>query len=500
MLKTITRKLSTQRLLNNSNFLYNLSYVEIAKQERLRKEGLRLKNNVFQIDTSPFTGRSPNDKYFVDTSHDIHWGKINKPISQEIFDRLKEKCILHYNKKKDSYFVFDGYCGANKTTQKRVRFITEYAWQHHFVKNMFRPSYERYEDFVPDFTILNACNVTNSEWKQDGLYSENFIMFDVANQLGIIGGTSYGGEMKKGIFTLMNYWLPRKGILPMHCSANINGKGDTTLFFGLSGTGKTTLSTDETTNLIGDDEHGWDDDGIFNFEGGCYAKTNGLDPTSEPTIYHAIRENALLENVTVIENEPDYHDTEKTENGRVSYPLSHIPNHVPEGKGNHPKNIIFLTCDRFGVLPFVSRLNATNAKHYFLMGYTSKMGGTERGVMNPSVTFSPCFGSAFLPLHPTVYADLLAEKIQTHQCNVYLLNTGWKGTGQRYNIGDTREIVYKIMDGSLQDLPMANDVLFGLSYPEKYNAYQYWNKIEKYISKRNQLKAEMNNFMQSFKN
>lgn len=380
-----------------------------------------------------FTGRSPKDKYIVKQSPSqdkIWWGSVNKPMEPQVFDELYGKVTEHYSKAPKMY-VFDGYCGANPKSRKKVRIITEKAWQSHFVTNMFiRPqSKQEIEGFQPEFTIINSSAVTNPRWKEHGLNSDVFVSFNIERNVAIIGGTLYGGEMKKGIFSMMNYWLPTEGVMSMHCSANRGKNGDTALFFGLSGTGKTTLSADPHRWLIGDDEHGWDDDGIFNFEGGCYAKTIGLRREKEPEIYDAIKPNALLENVKIVPetNMPDYDDKTKTENGRVSYPIYHISNYEPSAVGKHPNSVVFLTCDAYGVLPPISVLTPEQAMYHFLSGYTAKVAGTERGIIEPQATFSACFGAAFLPLHPTVYAKLLQSKIEKHGSRVYLLNTGWSG-------------------------------------------------------------------------
>ncbi|KDO21818.1 phosphoenolpyruvate carboxykinase [Saprolegnia parasitica CBS 223.65] len=440
----------------------NLSYAEIAEHELKNGEGVFVKNGTFKVDTGKFTGRSPKDKYF--------------PMKPEVFDELHEVVKNHYNAAEKVY-VFDGYCGANPNSRKRVRIITELAWQHHFVTNMFirATTKEEVENFEPDFTIINACKVTDTEYKKHGLNSEVFVGFNIEKNVAIIGGTWYGGEMKKGIFSMMNYWLPLEKIMAMHCSANKGKNGDTALFFGLSGTGKTTLSADPHRYLIGDDEHGWDDEGIFNFEGGCYAKTINLSEENEPDIYRAIKRDAMLENVWITENnEPDYYNTSKTENGRVSYPIHHIDNHEPTSSGGHPNNIIFLTCDAYGVLPPVSKLTPGQAQYHFLSGYTAKVAGTERGVTEPTATFSACFGAAFLPLHPTKYADLLQEKIQTHKSDVYLVNTGWTaggyGVGKRMSIKDTRACIDAILDGSIKKSEFTTDPIFGLATPKTLGA------------------------------
>lgn len=413
----------------------------------------------------------------TESDANIDWGAVNQPMKEEVFNELKTKCIDHYNKAEKAY-VFEGFCGANPASRKKVRFVTELAWQHHFVTNMFiRAKAEELDNFTPDFTIINACNVSNSKYKEHGLNSEVFVGFDVEQKLAIIGGTYYGGEMKKGIFSMMNYWLPLQGTMPMHCSANVGKSGDTALFFGLSGTGKTTLSADPNRFLIGDDEHGWDKDGTFNFEGGCYAKTIGLKEENEPEIFRAIKRDALLENVYLEQkdgaNIPDFENKSKTENGRVSYPIFHIPNHEPKSMGGHPKNVIFLTCDAFGVLPPVSKLSPEQAMYHFLSGYTAKVGGTERGVTKPTETFSACFGAAFMTLHPTKYADLLQKKLVDHDCNAFLVNTGWTGggpgVGNRMSIKATRSCINAILDGSINNAKMNEDPVFQFSVPEELN-------------------------------
>ncbi|ETV79595.1 phosphoenolpyruvate carboxykinase (ATP) [Aphanomyces astaci] len=461
----------------NATIYRNLSYAELADHELKNNEGHFVANGTFTVDTGKFTGRSPKDKYFVEqepSKKNIWWGSINQPMKPEVFDELHTTVTEHYNAAEKVY-VFDGYCGANKNSRKRVRIITELAWQHHFVTNMFirAQTKEEVENFQPDFTIINACKVTDADYKKHGLNSEVFVGFNIEKRVAIIGGTWYGGEMKKGIFSMMNYWLPLEKIMAMHCSANKGKDGDTALFFGLSGTGKTTLSADPHRYLIGDDEHGWDDEGIFNFEGGCYAKTINLSEENEPDIYRAIKRDAMLENVHVDPktNEPDYYNTTKTENGRVSYPIYHIDNHEPNSSGGHPSNIVFLTCDAYGVLPPVSKLNDGQAMYHFLSGYTAKVAGTERGVTEPTATFSACFGAAFLPLHPTKYADLLQEKIQKHKSNVYLVNTGWSGggygVGKRMSIKDTRACIDAILDGSIKKSKFKVDPIFGLAVPTK---------------------------------
>ncbi len=461
-------------LKNVGTLYHNLDYEELFQHEQDRQEGVVSANGTMMVDTGKFTGRSPKDKYFVKqapSQDNIAWGKINQPISAEIFDELYDATV-EYLSGKDLY-VTDGYSGANQDTRKSVRFITEIAWQSHFVKNMFiRPEAADLPGFAPDFRVYNAAGMPNEKWQKHGLNSEVFVIFNIEKNIAIIGGTWYGGEMKKGIFTMMNYWLPLEKILSMHCSANVGKDGDVALFFGLSGTGKTTLSTDAKRKLIGDDEHGWDASGIFNFEGGCYAKTINLSAESEPEIFGAIKRHALLENVVYDDDGViDYSSSAKTENTRVSYPIEHIDNHESTLKAGHPKNIIFLTCDAFGVLPPVSKLTREQAMYYFLSGYTAKVAGTERGVTEPNATFSACFGEAFLPLHPTVYGKLLGEKMEEHGVNAYLVNTGWAGggygVGKRMSIKATRACINAILDGSINSAEFGKTPFFHLSIPKE---------------------------------
>jgi len=465
---------------NPSEIYYNLTYDKLLEHEKNNNEGVLMSckyGNTFSVNTGKFTGRSPNDKWIVrnldtESGNNIWWGDTNKPISDSIFNDLYETSINHFNNL-DECYVFDGFCGANPKSQKKVRFIHELAWQQHFVSNMFinPKGLDELNDFEPDFTIINACSEINKEWKKHNLNSEVAIAFNIEKKVAVILGTWYGGENKKGIFSLMNYWLPMNGIMSMHCSANVGKKGDTALFFGLSGTGKTTLSVDINRYLIGDDEHGWDDDGIFNLEGGCYAKTIDLTEENEPEIFKAIKTDALLENVYYNEDKtPDYNNVSQTKNGRVSYPIDHISNwHKPQ-IADHPKNIIFLTCDAFGVLPPVSKLSYGQAMYHFLNGYTSKIPGTERGVEEPSAVFSSCFGEPFLTLHPFKYADLLKEKLEKHKSNVYLVNTGWSGggygTGKRMSIKDTRKCIEAILNEDIEKSEFIEDKIFGFQVPK----------------------------------
>ena len=458
---------------NTGEIYHNLSYDELIEHELNNGECHLASNGATMVDTGIFTGRSPKDKYFVDqdpSNKYIAWGDVNRAVNKEIFDELLGVAQEQLSNK--DIYVTDVYCGSSEASKRSIRFVSEIAWQSHFVTNMFiRPSMEQLAEFAPQFTVLNACKSVNGNYQEHEMNSDVFVLFNVEENIAVIGGTWYGGEMKKGIFSMMNYWLPLEGKLPMHCSANVGNDGDTCLFFGLSGTGKTTLSTDPHRRLIGDDEHGWDDNGIFNFEGGCYAKVINLDPKSEPEIYQAIRKGALLENVVFDEDgNVDYEDGSKTENTRVSYPIFHIENHEESLHGTHPKNIIFLTADAFGVLPPVSKLTNEQAMYYFLSGYTAKVAGTERGITEPVATFSACFGEAFLPLHPTVYAKLLGEKIDQYGVNVYLVNTGWTGgaygVGKRMSIKDTRACINAILDGSINDSEFDTTRTFRLHVPK----------------------------------
>ena len=425
--------------------------------------------------TGIFTGRSPKDKYIVEddiTKDTIWWDSDkakndNKPISQEVWEDLKETVAKELSGK--SLYVVDTFCGANEDSRLKVRFITEVAWQAHFVKNMFiRPTEQELADYgEPNFVVMNGSKTTNPKWEEHGLNSEVFTVFNLTEKMQVIGGTWYGGEMKKGMFAMMNYYLPLKGMASMHCSANKGEEGDVAIFFGLSGTGKTTLSTDPKRQLIGDDEHGWDDDGIFNFEGGCYAKTINLDKESEPDIYDAIKRDALLENLTLDENgKIDFDDGSTTQNTRVSYPIYHINNIVkPISKAGHANKVIFLTADAFGVMPPVSKLTPEQTKYHFLSGFTAKLAGTERGVTSPRPTFSACFGAAFLSLHPTKYGEELVKKMEAHQATAYLVNTGWNGSGKRISIQDTRGIIHAILDGSIERAETKKIPIFNLEVP-----------------------------------
>ncbi|AIX75614.1 MAG: phosphoenolpyruvate carboxykinase (ATP) [Mixta calida] len=460
--------------------IHNPDYETLFKEETLPglsgyERGTLTQSGAIAVDTGIFTGRSPKDKYIVrdDTTRDTLWwndqgkGKNdNQPLSQETWEALKGCVTQQLSGKR--LFVIDAWCGANPDTRLSVRFITEVAWQAHFVKNMFiRPDAESLASFTPDFVVMNGAKCTNPNWREQGLHSENFVAFNLSENMQLIGGTWYGGEMKKGLFAVMNYLLPLKGIASMHCSANVGEQGDVAVFFGLSGTGKTTLSTDPKRQLIGDDEHGWDDDGVFNFEGGCYAKTINLSEQAEPEIYHAIRRDALLENVVVrSDGSIDFNDGSKTENTRVSYPIYHIDNIVkPVSKAGHAKKVIFLTADAFGVLPPVSRLSSDQTQYHFLSGFTAKLAGTERGVTAPTPTFSACFGAAFLTLHPTKYAEVLVKRMQAAGAEAWLVNTGWNGTGKRISLKDTRAIINAILSGELDGAETHTLPIFNLQFP-----------------------------------
>lgn len=468
--------LSIYGISSSGTVLHNPSYEQLFQAEmnpenRGFDEG-RLSNlGAVNVMTGVFTGRSPKDKYIVkdSTSENTIWwdGKINRPINSEIWRHLKGISQKQLSDK-DCIYVVDGYCGTNADTRMKVRFIMEVAWQAHFVTNMFiRPSTYDLEHFGnPDFTILCASKAINPQWKEQGLHSEVFVAFNLTERMAVIGGTWYGGEMKKGMFSMMNYYLPLKGIAAMHCSANVGEKGDVAIFFGLSGTGKTTLSADPKRYLIGDDEHGWDDQGIFNFEGGCYAKTIDLSEEKEPDIYKAIKRDALLENVTILPNgDCDFSDRSVTENTRVSYPIYHINKIVLPSKAGHAAKVIYLSADAFGVLPPVSILDRDQAQYYFLCGYTSKLAGTERGINEPTPTFSAAFGEAFLTLHPTVYAKNLIKKMDKYGARAYLVNTGWNGTGKRISLKDTRAIIDDILDGSIDKAETSVIPIMNLKIP-----------------------------------
>ncbi len=459
----------------NYEVVYNPSYEELYQAEvSPENQGFEkaelTESGAVSVKTGIFTGRSPKDRYIVqdDVTRDtIFWdGKVNLPTSPEIFQSCKEIVLNQLSTSKKIYVV-DAFCGTNADTRLKVRFIVEVAWQAHFVTNMFiRPSHYELQNFgEPDFTVINGSKTTNPNWEEQGLHSENFIMFNLTERIQIIGGTWYGGEMKKGMFAMMNYYLPLKEMASMHCSANVGEEGDVALFFGLSGTGKTTLSADPKRYLIGDDEHGWDNNGVFNYEGGCYAKVIDLSAEKEPDIFGAIKRDALLENVVVNDGISDYTDNSITENTRVSYPIYHINKIVLPSKAGHASKIVYLSADAFGVLPPVSVLDEDQAQYHFLCGYTSKLAGTERGITEPEPSFSPAFGEAFLTLHPTMYSKTLIGKMKEHGAKAYLVNTGWNGTGKRISLKDTRAIIDAIIDGSIEDAPKTRIPIMNLEVP-----------------------------------
>ncbi len=462
--------------------IYNPSYDDLFKAEMDPsltgyEKGQLTELGAVNVMTGIYTGRSPKDKFFVmdETSKDTVWWTSdaykndNKPVTKETWKVLKDLASKELSNKK--LYVMDTFCGANENTRQKIRFIMEVAWQAHFVKNMFiRPTDEELANYgEPDFVVLNASKAKVENYKELGLNSETAVVFNLTEKMQVILNTWYGGEMKKGMFSYMNYLLPLRGIASMHCSANCGEKGDVAIFFGLSGTGKTTLSTDPKRRLIGDDEHGWDDDGVFNYEGGCYAKVINLSKENEPDIYNAIRRDALLENVTVDANgKIDFADKSVTENTRVSYPIYHINNIVkPVSKAGHASKVIFLTADAFGVLPPVSKLTPEQTKYYFLSGFTAKLAGTERGITEPTPTFSACFGAAFLSLHPTKYGEELVKRMEKVGATAYLVNTGWNGTGKRISIKDTRAIIDRILDGSMDKAETTTIPYFNLAIPTK---------------------------------
>lgn len=479
-MENIKKALESYGIQGVQEIVYNPSYDTLYEEEtKSSLEGYEKAQltelGALNVMTGEFTGRSPKDKYIVedDATRDSIWWTSekspndNKPLSKEAWDHLKKISTKQLSDKK--LFIVDGFCGANEDTRLKVRFIVEVAWQAHFVTNMFiRPTEEELKNFgEPDFVILNASKTKNNDYEKFGMNSDVYTVFNLTEKMQVIGGTWYGGEMKKGMFAMMNYFLPLRGIAAMHCSANVGKDGDTAVFFGLSGTGKTTLSTDPKRQLIGDDEHGWDDKGVFNFEGGCYAKTIDLDPNKEPEIYGAIKRDALLENVAVNdEGKIDFSDTSATQNTRVSYPIYHIENIVkPVSKAGHAKKVIFLTADAFGVMPPVSKLTPEQTKYHFLSGFTAKLAGTERGVTEPQPTFSACFGEAFLSLHPTKYGEELVKKMEANNATAYLVNTGWNGTGNRISLKETRAIIDAILNGSIDNAETKTIPVFNLEAP-----------------------------------
>lgn len=494
-------------IINPKSVSRNLNPAELIEAALKTEDAKLMDKGALLVETGKYTGRSPEDRFIAEeksVKDEINWGKVNMPISEEKFERIYAK-IQAYLSNRDIY-IFDGFAGADKKYRKNFRIINEYASQNLFMNNMLiRPEEGELEGFAPDFTVICAPGLKLVP-ETEGIHSEAAILVSFEKKLVLIAGSKYAGEMKKSVFSVMNYLLTKENVLPMHCSANMatDGSGDTALFFGLSGTGKTTLSADPKRGLIGDDEHGWSDDGIFNFEGGCYAKCIDLSEEKEPEIYRAVRTGAVVENVIVNEKrEPNYEDGSLTENTRVSYPINFIPNCVEPSVGGHPKTVVFLTADAFGVLPPVSKLTKEQAMYYFVSGYTSKLAGTERGVTTPQTTFSSCFGAPFLPLPSSIYADLLGKKIDKFNPDVYLINTGWCGTGKRISLKNTRAIVTAALNGSLAKEKYEVDPYFGLAYPtacadcdsEILNPINTWADKKAYDAKAKELvKAFNDNF------
>ena len=497
--------------INNNNWKHNSGADQLIKDSIELKEGVIGLNGALMVDTGEFSGRIPNDKFIVDepgSSEDIWWGDVNQKISEENFDYLLEKVTTTYNNLDNDFYIFDGFAGDDKENNLNVRMVTKKAWQSLFVNNMFiRPKEQELDNFSPDFTIINAYDVKEKEWKDYGLNSENFIVFNLKKKIAIIGGTEYAGEMKKGIFSVMHYYLPLKNVLSMHCSANVSKDlNESALFFGLSGTGKTTLSTNADRPLIGDDEHGWSDNGIFNFEGGCYAKAINLDKDKEPEIYDAIQHGTLLENVVYDSEtkEVDFDDNSKSENSRICYPIHFIENSLGSkgmpSAGPHPNAVIFLTCDAYGIMPPIARLDAHQAMYHFISGYTAKMAGTETGIVDPIATFSPCYGGPFLTLHPLVYAKLLQKKLAKYQAPIYLVNTGWAGSSatsgsERIDLKLTKHIIDLITDDKLDFSNSVKDKFFNLDIPLNLEGldndflvpHKDWKNLDEYCRTGNML-------------
>ncbi|NPV53653.1 MAG: phosphoenolpyruvate carboxykinase (ATP) [Firmicutes bacterium] len=472
-MNTETYNLESLGIINPGKVHRNLSVPSLVERALARGEGMLTTKGALSVRTGKYTGRSPNDRFFVDsgTAHEeILWGGPNKPFAPDAFERLYKRLTAYLQNRE--LFIFDGFVGADPRYRLPVRVVNELAWQNLFAHQLFlRPSAEELKEHKPEFTVICAPGF-NAVPEIDATRSEAFVIINYEKNVVIIGAARYAGEMKKSVFTVMNYILPHKGVFPMHCSANVGKNGDVALFFGLSGTGKTTLSADPDRRLIGDDEHGWSDDGVFNFEGGCYAKCIHLSPETEPQIWDAIRFGAVVENVVVDEEtrDIDFDSNAITENTRSGYPIDHIPGAVVPGVAGHPKTVVFLTADAFGVLPPIARLTEDQAMYHFLSGYTSKLAGTERGIIEPEATFSTCFGAPFLPLRPVVYSNLLGEKLRKHKAQVYLINTGWSGgpygVGKRINLKYTRRMVSAALNGELEGVKFTPDPIFGVLVPE----------------------------------
>ncbi len=505
--------LENHGLNNLSRIYWNLSSASLVEEALKRREGVLAQEGPLIVRTGHHTGRSPNDKFLVrhpNSDADIWWGKVNREMSPACFEQIRRKVLAYFQWR--DVFVLDATAAAHPKYRLPIRIVTENAWQNLFAQNMFiNLSTDQIADHVPQFTVLHAPNCVATP-AEDNTNSEAFVLLDLEQHQIIIGGTKYAGEIKKSIFTVLNYLLPKQGVLSMHCSANIGAEGDVALFFGLSGTGKTTLSSDPDRGLIGDDEHGWGDDGVFNFEGGCYAKVIRLREDLEPLIWAATRRfGAILENVTFDPDtrRVDFDDAALTENTRGAYPIEFLPSFVPEGRGTHPQNVFFLTADAFGVMPPLAKLTPEQAMYYFLSGYTSKLAGTERGLgSEPQATFSTCFGAPFLPLHPSIYADLLGQKIARHKSNVWLLNTGWTGgpfgVGERIRLPYTRAMVRAALSGELDDAPLRTEPHFGLHIPAHVpevpdpilDPVKTWEDPEAYLKQARTMAAR---FVENFK-
>ncbi|MDP4086765.1 MAG: phosphoenolpyruvate carboxykinase (ATP) [Bacillota bacterium] len=505
-----------QNLLSKDNVLLQLSVPQLVEKLLSRNEGILTSTGAISVSTGKYTGRSPKDKFIVkekSVQDKIAWGSINQPISEEAFSKLYDK-VLNYLDQKDELYIFNGFAGADKKYQLPIQVINEYAWHNLFVHQLFvRPTEEERANHTPEFTVISVPNF-KADPAVDGTNSETFIIVSFEQRLVLIGGTEYAGEMKKSIFSVMNFLLPEKNILSMHCSANVGLEGDVALFFGLSGTGKTTLSADANRRLIGDDEHGWSPNGVFNIEGGCYAKTINLSCEKEPQIYNAIKFGTVLENV-MIDSEsrlPDYDNGALTENTRAAYPLEALHNIVLPSVAGHPNTIVFLTADAFGVLPPIAKLTKEQAMFHFLSGYTSKLAGTERGVTSPEATFSTCFGAPFLPLPATVYAEMLGKKILEHNAKVFLVNTGWTGgeygVGTRMKLSFTRAMVQAALEGELANVETVKDEIFGLNIPVHVAGVpdnilmpnKTWSDQEAYRLKAKELSAKFRENFKKFSN
>ncbi|MES1044871.1 phosphoenolpyruvate carboxykinase (ATP) [Heyndrickxia oleronia] len=515
-MKSVAFSNTLAEILTGKNVLSQLSVPQLVEKVLQRKEGKLTSTGAVCAETGKYTGRSPKDKYIVEeasTKDLIDWGSVNQPISEESFDKLYKK-VSNYLKEQNEIFVFNGFAGADNKSRLPIQVVNEYAWHNLFAHQLFiLPTEDELQTHQAEFTILSAPNV-KADPTTDGTNSETFIAVSFERRIILIGGTEYAGEMKKGIFSIMNYLLPQKDILPMHCSANVGAEGDVALFFGLSGTGKTTLSADPNRRLIGDDEHGWSSNGVFNIEGGCYAKCIGLTREKEPQIFDAIRFGSVLENVVIDPKTrlPLYEDATLTENTRAAYPIQAIDNIIEPSIAGHPQTIVFLTADAFGVLPPISKLTKEQAMYHFLSGYTSKLAGTERGITSPEATFSTCFGSPFLPLPATVYAEMLGKKIDEHGVQVFLVNTGWTGgeygVGSRMKLSYTRAMVQAALEGELTHVETSQDEIFGLHIPlhvpgvpdEVLIPNKTWTNQQEYTAKAKELAAKFNANFKKFHN